>query len=256
IERRAARRKPRDQVPDRGIFLPCVPDVIDGRSCPHGGNGNFRHLDLIARPIGKAGIGGERQARQGQSDGGGPSERPTSHVSPPGSPRRARNPREGSYARIAPTMNRAVQTADDRERNPIDLAVDLLCCGMCVPAATLPDVPIRIGKTIWDAASECSTIYVMDQCHAWCEWTNNISATVPKKGRCEEAIASTSSPSGRSIFAHRPGEVQRNGPPHLRRLGGDGRITNEQQVDEIGGSRRPVALYSCPGSGRLCDAAR
>src|SRR6516165_188447 len=80
--------------------------------------------------------------------------------------------------------------------------------------------------------------------------------TVPKKGRCEEAIASTSSPSGRSIFAHRPGEVQRNGPPHLRRLGGDGRITNEQQVDEIGGSRRPVALYSCPGSGRLCDAAR
>src|SRR5262245_65155435 len=58
--------------------------------------------------------------------------------------------------------------ADDRERNPIDLAVngrnahtaaanadqtnsfkaDLLCCGMCVPAATLPDVPTRIGKTI------------------------------------------------------------------------------------------------------------
>src|SRR6516165_7038303 len=71
--------------------------------------------------------------------------------------------------------------ADDRERNPIDLAVDLLCCGMCVPAATLPDVLIRIGKTIWDAASECSTIYVMDQCHAWCEWANNISATVPKK---------------------------------------------------------------------------
>src|SRR5262249_13098461 len=166
--------------------------------------------------------------------------------------------------------------AADRERNPIDLAVngrnahtaaanadqtnsfkaDLLCCGMCVPAATLPDVPIRIGKTIWDAASECSTIYVMDQCHAWCEWANNISATVPKKGRCEEAIASTSSPSGRSILAHRPGEVQRNGPPHLRRLGGDGRITNEEQVDEIGGSRRPVALYSGPGSRQICDAAR
>ena len=32
--------------------------------------------------------------------------------------------------------------------------------------------------------------------------------------RCEGAIASTSSPSGRSILAHRPGEVQRNGPPH------------------------------------------
>src|SRR6266700_413786 len=40
---------------------------------------------------------------------------------------------------------------------------------------------------------------------------------LPKKsinGTCEGAIASTSSPSGRSILAHRPGEVQRNGPPH------------------------------------------
>ena len=33
IEGRAARRKPRDQV--RGILLPSVPHVIDGRSCPH-----------------------------------------------------------------------------------------------------------------------------------------------------------------------------------------------------------------------------
>src|SRR5262245_24821939 len=89
----------------------------------------------------------------------------------------------------------------------------------------------------------------MDQCHAWWSGRASISATVPKKGRCEGAIASTSSPSGRSILAHRPGEIQRNGPPHLRRLGGDGRITNEQEVDEIGGSRRSVALYSGPGSG-------
>src|SRR5262245_44845886 len=117
-------------------------------------------------------------------------------------------------------------------------------------------IATRIGKKSWDAASECSTIYVMDQCHAWGEWTNNISATVPRKGRCEEAIASASSPSGRSILAHRPGEVQRNGPPHLRRLGGDGRITNEEQVDEIGRSRRPVALYSRSGSRRICDSAR
>src|SRR5262245_3247109 len=108
IEGRAARRKPRARVCGRGVFLPSVPDVVDRRSCPHGGNGNFRHLDLIAWPIGKAGIGGERRAPQGQSNGDGHSERPTSHVPPPGSPRRARNPREGSYARIAPTMNRTV----------------------------------------------------------------------------------------------------------------------------------------------------
>src|SRR6516162_5217933 len=108
IEGRAARRKPGDQIPDRGIFLPSVSDVVDRRPCPYGSDGNLRHLDLIARPIGKAGIGGERRALQGESNGGGHSERPTSHVPPPGSPRRARNPRAGSYARIAPTMNRAV----------------------------------------------------------------------------------------------------------------------------------------------------
>src|SRR5215831_8857390 len=110
IERRSSRRKPRDQVLYRGIFLPSVPDVVDGRSCPHGGNGDFRHFDLVARPIGEARIGGERYASQGQFDGNGHSDGPTSHAPPPpGSPRRARNPREGSYARIAPTMNRAVQ---------------------------------------------------------------------------------------------------------------------------------------------------
>src|SRR6516162_3215799 len=92
IEGRAARRKPREQIPDRGIFLPSVTDVVDRRPCPYGGDRNFRHLDLIARPIGKAGIGGERRALQGESNGGGHSERPTSHVPPPGSPRRARNP--------------------------------------------------------------------------------------------------------------------------------------------------------------------
>src|SRR5215471_4888886 len=42
-------------------------------------------------------------------------------------------------------------------------------------------------------------------------------------GRCEGTIASTSSPSGGSILAHRPGEVQRNGP-HTTAPGGDGRL--------------------------------
>ena len=28
----------------RAKFLPSVPDVVDGRSCPHGGNGDFRHF--------------------------------------------------------------------------------------------------------------------------------------------------------------------------------------------------------------------
>src|SRR5499426_621159 len=107
IERRAARRKPRDQIPYRGVFLPSVPDVVNGRSCPHGGNGDFRHFDLVARPIGEARIRSERRAPQGQFNGDGHGDGPTSHVPPPGSPRRARNPRAGSYARIAPTMNRA-----------------------------------------------------------------------------------------------------------------------------------------------------
>jgi len=108
IERRAARRKPRDQVLYRGILLPSVLDVVDGWSCPHGGNGNVRHLDLVARPIGETRIGGKRRASQGQFNGDGHGGTPTSHVPPPGSPRRARKPREGSYARLAPTMNSAV----------------------------------------------------------------------------------------------------------------------------------------------------
>src|SRR6516164_3994709 len=108
IEGRAARRKPRDQILYRGVFLPGVPDIVDGRSCPDCGNGDFRHFDLVAWPIGEARIGGKRRAPQTQFNGDGHGEGPTSHVPPPGSPRRARNPREGSYARIAPTMNRAV----------------------------------------------------------------------------------------------------------------------------------------------------
>src|SRR5262249_19182633 len=38
-------------------------------------------------------------------------------------------------------------------------------------------------------------------------------------GSCEGEIASASSPSGRNILAHRPGEVQRNGPPHYAAWG-------------------------------------
>jgi len=51
--------------------------------------------------------------------------------------------------------------ADDRQRNPIDLAVsparaqaqtaavnDLLCCGLCAPGVTLSDIPTRIGQII------------------------------------------------------------------------------------------------------------
>src|SRR5262249_46753602 len=102
MERRAARRKPRDQIPYRGVFLPSVPDVVDGRACPHGGNGHFRHFDLVPGPIGEAWTSGERRPPQGQFNGDGHAETPTSHVPPPGSPRRPKNPREGSYARLRP----------------------------------------------------------------------------------------------------------------------------------------------------------
>src|SRR5262249_31551302 len=106
IDRRAAGRKPRDQILYRGVFLPSVPDVVDGRSCPHGGHGGLRRLDRPAPAIGAARSGGWPREFNGEGHGEGP----TSHAPPPpGSPRRARNPRAGSYARIAPTMNRAVQ---------------------------------------------------------------------------------------------------------------------------------------------------
>src|SRR5262249_57652047 len=93
---------------DRGVVVRRGWEGVEGRRWPYGSDGNLRHLDLIARPIGKAGIGGERRASQGQPNGGGHGERPTSHVPPPGSPRRARNPRAGSYARIAPVINSPV----------------------------------------------------------------------------------------------------------------------------------------------------
>src|SRR5262249_49715157 len=73
--------------------------------------------------------------------------------------------------------------------------------------------------------------------------------------RGEEAIASTSSPSGSSILpidqVRLGGTVRHTTPP-----GGRWEFTNEQQVDEVGGSRCSVALYSRPGSRRICDAAR
>src|SRR5262249_4957268 len=86
---------------------------------------------------------------------------------------------------------------------------------------------------------------------------DSISATVPKKvqnwkvrGRnCLNLVTI-----GHSISHGQVSSAERSAK--LRRLGGDGRITNEQQVGEVGGSRCSVALYSRPGSGRLGDAAR
>src|SRR5262249_60082655 len=51
----------------------------------------------------------------------------------------------------------------------------------CVPVATLPDVPTRMRKTISDAGRECSTICVMDQCHASARWCHSISANSSQK---------------------------------------------------------------------------
>src|SRR5262249_32223300 len=112
-------RKPGDQIPDRSIFLPSVPDVVDRRPCPYGSDGNLRHLDLTTRPIGKAGIGGERHASQGESNGDGHSE--TSHVPP-----QARHDAQEVLARDRTQGSDHEQSrafADNRERNPIDLAV-------------------------------------------------------------------------------------------------------------------------------------
>src|SRR5215471_20291434 len=98
---------------------------------------------------------------------------------------------------------------------------------------------------------------LMHQCHTRCEWANNISATVPKKvqnwkvrGRnCLNLVTI-----GHSISHDQVSSAERSAK--LRRLGGDGRITNEQQVDEIGGSRRSDAMYSRAGFRGICDAAR
>ena len=58
----------------------------------------------------------------------------------------------------------------------------------------------------------------------------------PKKsinGTCAVAIASTSSPSGRSILAHRPGEVQRNGPPHYGAWGAMGESQMNSKLTKL-----------------------
>ena len=80
----------------------------------------------------------------------------------------------------------------------------------------------------------------------------------PKKsmiGRCEGAIASTSSPLDICI---RPIDQVGFSGTVCCHWGAWGRweFTNEQQVDEVGDSWRSVALYSRPGSGRICDSAR
>src|SRR5262249_19198888 len=126
---------------------------------------------------------------------------------------------------------------------------------MC-PRGHTPDVPTRIGKTSWDAARECS-----DNLHdgpVTCVGAGVSQHYSSQKkrigGRCEDAIASTSSPSDLSIPTDQVSSAER--VRHTTAPGGEGRVTNEQQVDEVGGSWRPVALYSRAGSGRLCDAAR
>src|SRR5262249_13082790 len=47
------------------------------------------------------------------------------------------------------------------------------------------------------------------------------------------AIASTSSRSGRSILAHRPGEVQRNGPPHYGAWGAMGESQMNSKLTKL-----------------------
>src|SRR5262249_2408630 len=44
----------------------------------------------------------------------------------------------------------------------------------------------ELAKLSWDAARECSTICVMNQCHAWARGCDSISATVPKKSPSRE----------------------------------------------------------------------
>src|SRR5215471_7575005 len=58
----------------------------------------------------------------------------------------------------------------------------------------------------------------------------------PKKsigGRCEGAIASTSSPSGRSILAHRPGELQRGTVRILRAWGAMGELQMNSKLTKL-----------------------
>ena len=58
---------------------------------------------------------------------------------------------------------------------------------------------------------------------------------------------------GRSIPIDQVSSAERSA--HYDAWGAMG-LTNEQQVDEVGGSWRPVALYSRAGSRRICDSAR
>src|SRR5215472_16355627 len=51
--------------------------------------------------------------------------------------------------------------------------------------------------------------------------------------RCEGAIASTLSPSGRSILAHRPGEVQRDGPPNYGAWGAMGELQMNSKLTKL-----------------------
>jgi hypothetical protein len=62
VERRAAHREPGRQIPDGGILPPGVANVVDRRTGPDGRHRNLRHLELYARPVGKARIGRARHA--------------------------------------------------------------------------------------------------------------------------------------------------------------------------------------------------
>src|SRR5262249_34215921 len=90
-------------------------------------------------------------------------------------------------------------SADDRKRNPIDLAVKCKaddahtaaanvdqtrrtsCDLICVRGATLQTFQQELAKPSWVAARECSTICVMDQCHAWARGGDSISANSSQK---------------------------------------------------------------------------
>src|SRR5262249_31006555 len=118
LERRAPGREPRDEFLQLGVVLPRLADRIDRWAGPHCGDRELRHLRLRARPVGVARTGAVGRAPGGAGrDRRGCEDRvahhaslhAAPHVSPPGPPRRAMKPRDGSYAMIAPTMNTARQ---------------------------------------------------------------------------------------------------------------------------------------------------
>ena len=61
LERRAPGRELRHQRAHLGIVLPLVLDVVERRTCPHGGQRDFRHLGLDAWPVRIARIGGKSE---------------------------------------------------------------------------------------------------------------------------------------------------------------------------------------------------